>query len=172
MKKILLLLVSGLLVLSLAGPAMAIGIDFPPSSYVNGVPNVYITPDGITVTKLSTVVTTSVAGDYAFLIETDTDSLEASIENLNGGSISWGSYTSSSTSTINLGVANYDCDLYVRGSTDGLITIYATGPDGAEPPQEVEVFVKSNIPEFPTVALPVAAILGLVFIFGRRKEGL
>ncbi|MDI9395932.1 MAG: PEF-CTERM sorting domain-containing protein [Euryarchaeota archaeon] len=29
-----------------------------------------------------------------------------------------------------------------------------------------------NIPEFPTVALPVAAILGLVFIFGRKKEEL
>jgi hypothetical protein len=28
------------------------------------------------------------------------------------------------------------------------------------------------IPEFPTVALPVAAILGLVFIFGRKKDGL
>lgn len=29
-----------------------------------------------------------------------------------------------------------------------------------------------NAPEFPTVALPVAAILGLVFIFGRKKDGL
>ncbi len=29
-----------------------------------------------------------------------------------------------------------------------------------------------SIPEFPTVALPIAAILGLVFIFGRRKEEL
>ncbi len=172
MKKILLLLVSGLLVLSLAGPAMAIGIDFPPSSYVSGVPNVYITPDGTTVTKLSTGVTTSVAGDYTFEIKTDTDSLEASIVNLNGDSISWGSSTSSSTSTINLGVTTYDCDLCVRGFTDGLITIYATGPNGAEPPQEVEVSVKSNIPEFPTIALPIAAILGLVFIFGRKKEGL
>lgn len=28
----------------------------------------------------------------------------------------------------------------------------------------------AEIPEFPTVALPVAAILGLMFIFGRRKE--
>lgn len=30
----------------------------------------------------------------------------------------------------------------------------------------------NSIPEFPTVALPVAAVLGLVFIFGRKKEGL
>lgn len=30
----------------------------------------------------------------------------------------------------------------------------------------------ATVPEFPTVALPVAAILGLVFIFGRKKDGL
>lgn len=29
-----------------------------------------------------------------------------------------------------------------------------------------------NTPEFPTVALPVAAVIGLVFIFGRKKDGL
>ncbi|WP_048173532.1 PEF-CTERM sorting domain-containing protein [Methanosarcina siciliae] len=29
-----------------------------------------------------------------------------------------------------------------------------------------------NVPEFPTIAAPIAAILGLVFIFGRKKEGL
>jgi len=29
---------------------------------------------------------------------------------------------------------------------------------------------KTNIPEFPTIALPIAAILGLMFIFGRRKQ--
>lgn len=28
----------------------------------------------------------------------------------------------------------------------------------------------NNIPEFPTIAAPVAAILGLMFIFGRRKK--
>jgi len=28
----------------------------------------------------------------------------------------------------------------------------------------------THIPEFPTIALPVAAILGIMFIFGRRKQ--
>jgi len=28
----------------------------------------------------------------------------------------------------------------------------------------------TNVPEFPTVAIPVAAVLGLIFVFGRRKE--
>jgi hypothetical protein len=30
----------------------------------------------------------------------------------------------------------------------------------------------TNVPEFPTVAMPMLAILGLVTIFGRRKSGL
>ena len=29
-----------------------------------------------------------------------------------------------------------------------------------------------SIPEFPTVAIPVAGVLGLLFVFGRKKEGL
>ena len=33
----------------------------------------------------------------------------------------------------------------------------------------VEVLI-TTIPEFPTIALPIAAILGLAFIFQRRKE--
>jgi acetylornithine deacetylase/succinyl-diaminopimelate desuccinylase-like protein len=28
----------------------------------------------------------------------------------------------------------------------------------------------TTVPEFPTVALPIAALIGLVFIFGRKKE--
>lgn len=32
--------------------------------------------------------------------------------------------------------------------------------------------ISNNIPEFPTVALPVAGIIGLLFVFGRKKEGL
>jgi hypothetical protein len=30
--------------------------------------------------------------------------------------------------------------------------------------------VTAAVPEFPTIALPVAALIGLVFIFGRKKE--
>ena len=32
--------------------------------------------------------------------------------------------------------------------------------------------VNVNVPEFPTVALPVAAVLGLIFVFGRKKGDL
>jgi hypothetical protein len=30
----------------------------------------------------------------------------------------------------------------------------------------------ASVPEFPTVAAPIAAIIGLFFVFGRKKEGL
>lgn len=44
--------------------------------------------------------------------------------------------------------------------------------DGAElGAQDVIITVPgTSVPEFPTVAMPVAAVLGLLFVFGRRKE--
>lgn len=46
--------------------------------------------------------------------------------------------------------------------------------DGAElGVQDVTITVpgsSTSVPEFPTVAIPVAAVLGLIFVFGRRKE--
>jgi hypothetical protein len=47
---------------------------------------------------------------------------------------------------------------------------------GAETPyleQNLTIIVNTNVqqvPEFPSIALPVAAVLGLVAIFGRKKE--
>jgi hypothetical protein len=32
------------------------------------------------------------------------------------------------------------------------------------------VYNREEIPEFPTVAIPMVAIMGLAFVFGRRKE--
>jgi hypothetical protein len=55
------------------------------------------------------------------------------------------------------------------GAVDG--DVYRVTADGDDVGVEVTTHV-TTIPEFPTVALPVAAILGLVFIFGRKKEGL
>jgi hypothetical protein len=46
----------------------------------------------------------------------------------------------------------------VIGQTTGRITINVIDTD------------VTSVPEFPTVALPVAAILGLLFIIGRKKE--
>ncbi|MDI9395492.1 MAG: PEF-CTERM sorting domain-containing protein [Euryarchaeota archaeon] len=57
-------------------------------------------------------------------------------------------------------------------------TVIATGYDSLGDelgiPIELDVHVVNTnvneIPEFPSIALPVAAVLGLVFVFGRRKE--
>lgn len=56
-------------------------------------------------------------------------------------------------------------------------TVIATGYDSfgrlINLPLEVDVFVVNTnvqVPEFPTVALPMVAVLGLVAIIGRRKE--
>lgn len=56
-------------------------------------------------------------------------------------------------------VAAHAAWTYKDGATDtaSFTSAFFAGPYG-------------EIPEFPTVALPVAAILGLLFIFGRRKQ--
>jgi hypothetical protein len=63
-------------------------------------------------------------------------------------------------------------------SADGLAIFGGEDPTIQEP---IEILVESDetafntdvqIPEFPSVAVPVIAILGLVTIFGRRKSGL
>ncbi|MDQ1252418.1 MAG: hypothetical protein QG646_1539 [Euryarchaeota archaeon] len=50
----------------------------------------------------------------------------------------------------------------------GTGSAYFAGPgtQPLEPPQPPD----TEIPEFPTIAMPVAAILGLMFVFGRRKQ--
>ena len=48
---------------------------------------------------------------------------------------------------------------------DGYVYLPSLVIDNADESQEA-----NNVPEFPTIALPVAAILGLAFIFQRRRE--
>jgi hypothetical protein len=83
-----------------------------------------------------------------------------------------------SSSTTNTSV------LYITVPVDATVgetyshTVIATGYDsfGKEInyPLDLDVFVintdVTNVPEFPSIALPVAAVLGLVAVFGRRKE--
>ncbi|WP_235271135.1 PEF-CTERM sorting domain-containing protein [Methanosarcina mazei] len=94
-----------------------------------------------------------------------------------GGS-TWTS-ASSAESVSYTAVPSQKYDFLVRVSGyDGLVTISDKSNSAIDPNAAVknyDVATQSpnvDIPEFPTVALPVAAILGLVFIFGRKKEGL
>jgi len=59
-------------------------------------------------------------------------------------------------------------------NTGGFVVAFEDGTDWDY--QDIVVELKGEgltaIPEFPTVALPVAAVLGLMFIFGRKNEKL
>ncbi|MBP2029810.1 hypothetical protein J2755_000730 [Methanohalophilus levihalophilus] len=71
------------------------------------------------------------------------------------------------------------CRVIVKAGTDAYLYNYTgaysdTGlvaPEGKDISHVTFCFtIDTEIPEFPTVALPVAAILGLAFIFLRKKE--
>jgi hypothetical protein len=53
------------------------------------------------------------------------------------------------------------------------VASYVNGSWNVVEDESINITVNTNIqqvPEFPSIALPVAAVLGLVAIFGRRKE--
>jgi hypothetical protein len=53
------------------------------------------------------------------------------------------------------------------GQTSNIHVTIGCGNDEVE---LIPVIFKTNIPEFPSMALPVAAILGVMFIFGNKKK--
>jgi len=63
---------------------------------------------------------------------------------------------------------NIDADDATQPSQKYVVRFVVNGEDSGIYP--IEVGADILIPEFPTVALPIAAILGLAFIFQRRKE--
>jgi hypothetical protein len=72
--------------------------------------------------------------------------------------------------TVNEGPGKLMKDTYVIAFDDG--DAAGTGePDFQDLIIQISP-VTASIPEFPTVALPVAAVLGLIFIFGRKKGDL
>ena len=178
MKKILLLLVSCLLIACLAGTAMA----------SPAIMTLYDTNNNI-ITKITggnpTTIKAHVSDIYyqklgthdrTFSVTVADGSLTVQISNDGGNtwtSVSNGdsiSYTAYPTNT-------YDFLVRVSGY-DGLITISDTSNSAIDPNAVIksyDVATQSpgvDIPEFPTIALPVAGILGLMFIFGRKKEGM
>lgn len=92
-----------------------------------------------------------------------------------------GTITEGSTLSITLSAqvpgdkpaGNYQFDVYANVGTDiGGIVIEPTDPDTGEPIpyQYLDVVLNVLIPEFPTVAVPVISVLGLMFIMKKRKE--
>lgn len=174
MKKILLLIVSGLLIACMAGSAMA--DPFTPELYTqSGDPvGAYIDlkPGETTYVRLGGTQFAYLGVDFTYKVDVTGAA--------KGGSESDVTIIPPSNPFHPTGNGYIDDQLVE-------IKLAANAPVGAIYSIEVGAEYKgegtfvdrgiasrgvSSIPEFPTVALPVAAILGLVFIFGRKKEEL
>jgi hypothetical protein len=176
MKKVLLLLVSGLFIACMAGSAMADPFD---PSILNAAGDADA-PSTITLAPGQSIV----------LSFKGTNILEEAVNtNLSYTStvaVKDGSPAEARTSDISVVFAHQNFHPTATSYTDvGVITLTNNGPVGASYLVTIKAgsetmidfgaasrTINSAIPEFPTVALPVAALIGLVFIFGRKKEGL
>ncbi|WP_231589901.1 PEF-CTERM sorting domain-containing protein [Methanosarcina siciliae] len=174
MKKMLLLLVRCLLLVCIAGSASASNTVLTPD-------DVTITPDGESVASVATSIGINTPGTYHVTL-TATDGLFAYIESSSpiavGSSSNWASVghslsSSSFTSTVEACTGN----LYIKGTNPGTVTVTTYSESGGDSiTQSYSVYsaesVNVLVPEFPIIAFPIAAVIGIVFIFGRNKEGL
>lgn len=173
MKRISLLLVCTLLIASMAGSAMA------SASLDLGTREVQINADTPAVVTMKLSATQS--PNYKMVLTTP-DGVSGYIVPDSGSPIpSFTTVTGTSAEQlfgINQAQANiyHTAKLYLTGDQAGEVSVAVYQGTSSTPSAtwslKAYATVDTEIPEFPTVALPVAAILGLVFIFGRKKEGL
>jgi hypothetical protein len=186
MKKTLLLLVSGLLIACMAGAAMAAGSNIYDAAGTTKLSNIEVSAGGAG-THISYGVNTF-SPDYLdhtfYYISAGTgNQIKAEVTPLTSG----GSESDITVEYVNHISFVADKDPYV--DINNLVVYAADGTEGNKYSIAIPIYVDdkeagklvfqaaasakvTTVPEFPTVALPVAAILGLVFIFGRKKEGL
>lgn len=169
MKKILLLLASGLLIACMAGSAMA-------GETILSTDNVQINPNGQAVTDISTSISLP-AGTYQTKVYTDNDNLEAWLESSDpiavGNVNLWAKINPLVTPDYKLTAPRtYTGTLHIRGTGAGMVTVETDkGTTQLKRLYSVES-VEVQVPEFPTVAAPVAAVLGLLFVIGRKRGDL
>jgi hypothetical protein len=177
MKKMLLLLVSGLLIACMAGSAMAGSVTV-------------VLPDAVTITPnsnsfvLSNLDIKTDTGNFKVVLIPDSG-LEAYIGD--SSDLDLGSSSNPITSSMTNQYKSFNSasdgqhhtgKVFIRGSTGGEVKVLVydgsvqVGTDIITVLPKSSATISVDVPEFPTVALPVAAILGMVFIFGRKKEGL
>jgi hypothetical protein len=176
MKKMLLLLVSGLFIACMAGSAMANPFD---PSILNSAGNADA-PSTISLAPGQSIVL-SFSGTNILPEAVGTDlpySYSVAVKD--------GSPAGATTGDVSVSFARDSFHPTATSYTDvGVITLKNNGPVGANYLVTIKAgsetgiefgaasrTVKSTIPEFPTVAAPVAGIVGLLFIIGRKKEGL
>ncbi|MHC1755328.1 MAG: PEF-CTERM sorting domain-containing protein [Methanosarcina sp.] len=183
MKKMLLLLVSGLLIVCMAGSAMAGSITIVDPL------DLTISPGSTSFKQSDLTVTATNDADYTLELKT-TDGLVAYIgdesSDLKVGDATTNLATSTSvlrttfhstsaspthSGKVYIKLANPSDETFKSGEV--YVTVYrGTGEVETSKIEVSSASIGVNVPEFPTVALPVAALIGLVFIFGRKKEGL
>ncbi|KKG11814.1 hypothetical protein [Methanosarcina mazei] len=195
MKKILLLLVSGLLIACMAGSAMAdpCNVDLGKYSFNIG------SPSGDSTTVKVNYYT--IAGDRTISVITSDPSIEAQLVGSTGSS-DWASgddmkslvYSISGTKvngiitsdgvnpledTFTLKIRHKDGTalksgyVYVYANEGTTYLPAAPGASGVVRANDAgSASGTASVPEFPTIAAGMGAIIGLLFIFGRKKEGL
>lgn len=169
MKKILLLLVSGLFIACMAGSAMATSTELIPNDAVTVLPN--------SNADVILNVNSFPAGSYDLSLTVSSPDFKAYIWDDSTGILNLAEaiYGTPAHNTINL-PANQDLHAkirIIRGANTGVgtVTVSLNGQGDVITVVSSET-IGVNVPEFPTVAAPIAAVLGLLFVFGRKKEGL
>jgi hypothetical protein len=172
MKKMLLVLVSGLLIACMAGSAMATTLEVTPSSVVVA-PNSEETVDVI----VSDFPTDNY--DLSLSVSQPADAISAEILNsdnlglLNLGPVDFTNPLVNKQIVLSTGqVVHAKLKISRNDLTDDGTVIIKI--DNLQKTLHIEASetVVVEAPEFPTVAAPVAAVLGLLFVFGRKKGGL
>jgi hypothetical protein len=182
MKKIPLLLVCSLLIAGMAGSAMA-GATLTLSKTIVPInPSIPVSV-GLTVradasaTGYTLKLDPKILGISAYIVP----DASSQIPNI-GSALNWitsgSTLTDKTNFTINAIQANVPQNgkLWIKGNSAGNIKMYVydtrTQALLDEDTLVASGTVSATIPEFPTIALPVAGLLGLMFVFGRKKGDL
>lgn len=173
MKKILLLLISSLLIASMAGSAMALPYDaFLWNEAGTGASpsDIDLAPGQSKVLSYHGENINSLAFGVPLRYSYDVDVKPGSSGSEDDIIVSFShdSFVPTGPLSTDVGVITVT---NVKGPVGAQYLVkVSAGEDGIEFGMASRTV--NSIPEFPTVALPVAAILGLVFVFGRKKDGL
>ena len=174
MKKTIKLLI-GILLFAVVSANTAFAIDVYPDGYSSG-EEIELDTSELQEIQVETDLAASATGAHTITVRTNHYSVQAK----NEAGDSWQTLTGTYNSVLGemeyvFSWTGYDDEVLVKitndiGASNGQ-HIVGVILDGATNPTDIStIVVTTSIPEFPTIALPIAAILGLAFIFQRRKE--
>jgi hypothetical protein len=185
MKKMILVLVSGLLIACMAGSAMAnpAGMEVRLNGKLIGPgTSISVIPGNEYTLNVKTFLI-----DYRFTsnqnmpreitVTTNSFGSKTVEAKLLAPGKSWTAFGTSVTDTYTAEYPTTEYNYQVKfvANSAGHIQIRDAGSNDNSNTFNIDVAEEGygiNIPEFPTVALPIASVLGLLFVFGRKKEGL